>query len=125
MVDLLTIQVIKDLQSHAELGGIEVKFNHNETIGAYITKLVNAKVSKPGAVAQHLIGAKLEYKFREADNIIIDHHSSSTADVQTNRLGDFDIGNTVIHVTKTPNSGHFQKAYVQCKVGKNSICLGS
>lgn len=123
VVDLLTEQVIMDLQSHADLGGIEVKFNSSETLGAYITKLVNAKVSKPGAVSQHLVGAKLQYKFKGNSDITIDHHSSSTADIQTNRLGDFDIGNTVIHVTKTPNSAHFQKAYANAKSGRTVYIL--
>lgn len=123
VVDLLTGQVIQDLQSHLEIGGIEIKYNSSETIGAYISKIINAKVSKPGAVSQHLVGAKLEYKFKNDGDVNIDHHSSSTADIQTNRLGDFDIGNAVIHVTKTPNLGHFQKAYENAKSGRTVYIL--
>ena len=123
IVDLISMQVLEDLQKHADLGGIYVKYNRSETVGAYISKLINAKVSKPGAVSQHLVGAKLQYKFKESSDVIIEHHSSSTADVQTNRLGDFDIGNAVIHVTKTPNAGHFEKAYSNANAGRITYIL--
>ncbi len=123
VVDVLTEQVIFDLEAHANLGGIDVKYNSNETIGAFITKIINAKVSRPGAVSQHLVGAKLMYKFRDNPEVDIEHHRSSAADIQTNRLGDFDIGNAVIHVTKSPNSAHFEKAYRNAKSGRTTYIL--
>ncbi len=51
---------------------------------------------KAGPVAQHLVGAKLELRF---PNEAINRESYSTADMQTGRLGDFQIGNTSFHVT--------------------------
>jgi hypothetical protein len=52
-----------------------------------------------GAVAQHLIGAKLSLRFPDRD---IGKESYSTADRQTDRPGDFLVGDTAFHVTMSP-----------------------
>ena len=52
-----------------------------------------------GAVAQHLVGAKLSLRFPELE---ITNESYSTADKQTERPGDFLVGDTAIHVTVSP-----------------------
>ncbi|HEY6309468.1 MAG TPA: DUF4928 family protein [Streptosporangiaceae bacterium] len=52
-----------------------------------------------GAVAQHLVGAKLSLRFPDRD---IGNESYSTADQQTDRPGDFLVGDTAIHVTMSP-----------------------
>lgn len=52
-----------------------------------------------GAVAQHLVGAKLSLRFPDRN---IDNQSYSTADQQTDRPGDFLVGDTAIHVTMSP-----------------------
>ncbi|MGL6234676.1 MAG: DUF4928 family protein [Segniliparus sp.] len=53
-----------------------------------------------GAVLQHLVGAVL-------DNALglgaVAHHSFSTSDAQTGRVGDFHIGDAAIHVTTAPS----------------------
>lgn len=109
ITDVLITQIVLDLEYHAEQGGIEVKYSRHETLSTFITGILESKVSKPGAVAQHLVGAKLEHRY-EGLPLNVEHNGSSTADIQTNRLGDFDLGNTVIHVTKSPTMSHFSKA---------------
>ena len=52
-----------------------------------------------GAVAQHLVGAKLSLRFSDQE---IGNQSYSTADQQTDRPGDFLVGDTAIHVTMSP-----------------------
>lgn len=52
-----------------------------------------------GAVAQHLVGAKLSLRFPDCS---ISNQSYSTADQQTDRPGDFLVGDTAIHVTMSP-----------------------
>lgn len=52
-----------------------------------------------GAVAQHLVGAKLSLRFPKED---IPNLSYSTADQQTDRPGDFRLGDTAFHVTMSP-----------------------
>ncbi|MDH3999107.1 MAG: DUF4928 family protein [Desulfuromonadales bacterium] len=52
-----------------------------------------------GAVAQHLVGAKLECALGEGK---VAHNSFSTSDQQSGRAGDFQIEDVAIHVTTTP-----------------------
>lgn len=52
-----------------------------------------------GAVAQYLVGAKLSLRFPDSD---IANQSYTTADQQTDRPGDFLVGDTAIHVTMSP-----------------------
>jgi hypothetical protein len=69
---------------------------------------------KGGFVAQHLVGAKLQLRFPE---IKISNESTSTADMQTQRPGDFLIGQTAFHVTVAPMPAVFDKC-------KNNISQG-
>jgi len=62
--------------------------------------------NQTGAVAQHLVGAKLALRFQDQ---AIWNYSYSTADLQLNRPGDFKLGDTVFHVTVTPSQQLFQK----------------
>jgi hypothetical protein len=65
-----------------------------------------ANEGKAGFVAQHLVGAKLQLRF---PTINISNESASTADMQTNRPGDFLIGNTAFHITVAPMLSVFDK----------------
>jgi len=60
-----------------------------------------------GAIAQHLVGAKLELRFPGKD---VTNHSASTADAPTERSGDFIIGDTVFHITMAPQDPVFLKS---------------
>lgn len=59
-----------------------------------------------GAVMQHLVGAKLESLY---PNHTINHSGYSVADSPTGRVGDFQIGDCVIHVTTAPGTLLLQK----------------
>jgi len=54
-----------------------------------------------GAVAQHLVGAKLTLRF---PGETVHNESYTTADQQTHRQGDFQIGDTAFHVTMRPSN---------------------
>lgn len=58
-----------------------------------------------GAIAQHLVGAKLKIRFPDAD---VNVESYTTADVQTGRAGDYEIGDTALHVTMAPGEKIFK-----------------
>ncbi|MEV6096216.1 DUF4928 family protein [Nocardia sp. NPDC051981] len=58
-----------------------------------------------GAIVQHLVGAKLQIRFPDEK---INVESYTTADQQTGRAGDYQIGHTAIHVTMSPSSQVFQ-----------------
>lgn len=53
------------------------------------------QTGKEGPAAQHLVGAKLALRFPDMK---VSNASYSTADDQSGRLGDFQIGDTSFHV---------------------------
>ncbi|WP_373512576.1 DUF4928 family protein [Persicitalea sp.] len=122
-VRVLNNLVLNKLDEHEALGGIEVNYSSNETIGSFISKIINTSSSNSGAILQHLVGAKLELRYRNNSNVIVSHNKASTADFQTKRRGDFDLGNSVIHVTKSPNLDHFTKALENAKSGRTTYLL--
>jgi hypothetical protein len=52
-----------------------------------------------GAVMQHLVGAQLDCILGDGK---LEHHSFSTADAPSGRVGDFLVGDVAIHVTTAP-----------------------
>ncbi len=79
-----------------------------------------SKDNKGGAVAQHLVGAKLQLRF---PNLNISNESYSTADRQTQRQGDFRVGDTIFHVTMSPMQGVFGKCLENLKDGLKAFLL--
>lgn len=61
---------------------------------------------KAGDVAEYLVGAKLALRFPEHD---IRNSAANAADDQTDEKGDFQIHDSVFHVTIAPNLGHYEK----------------
>ncbi len=61
---------------------------------------------KEGQIAQYLIGAKLQLRYPGID---VENYSSSTADEQLKRRGDFQINDTVFHITVSPMQAIFDK----------------
>lgn len=89
--------------------------------GAWIrTILERVKGRSGGVVEQHLIGAKLERRF---EGVAVPNHPAHAADVQTDRKGDFVLGNTVYHVTATPSVGVIQKCALNVIRGEHPILL--
>lgn len=80
----------------------------------------NAKQRSGGVVEQHLIGAKLQRRFKGID---IPNHSAHAGDRQTSRLGDFEILKLVYHVTATPSRNVIQKCAENIKVGLHPVLL--
>lgn len=59
-----------------------------------------------GALLQHLVGAKLDCTLGEGQ---FEHHSFSTSDQQSGRVGDFVIGDVAIHVTTSPSEAVIER----------------
>jgi hypothetical protein len=99
------VERVKDFHNRQK-----IKFTFNPSLSTWHiihTLLLNAlQEGKAGYVAQHLIGAKLQLRFPE---LKISNESASTADMQTNRPGDFLIGHTAFHVTVAPMPAVFEK----------------
>jgi hypothetical protein len=88
----------------------KIKFTFDPSLSTWILihNLIVAATDegKAGYVAQHLVGAKLQLRF---PNINVSNESASTADMQTNRPGDFLIGETAFHVTVSPMPAVYEK----------------
>ncbi|MGD0769404.1 MAG: DUF4928 family protein [Tepidisphaeraceae bacterium] len=80
---------------------VKAVFDYNEATWRFVQNILeNAKASgKAGAVAEYLVGAKLAILF---PNKQIRNKRFSIADEQTGFPGDFEVGNTVFHVTVAP-----------------------
>ena len=73
-----------------------------------------------GAVAQHLVGAKLAMRYRDTE---VENHSYTTADEQLRRPGDFLVGDTVFHVAVTPMPALFEKCQRNTRDGYRVVLL--
>jgi len=67
-----------------------------------------------GAVAQHLVGAKLELRYPD---LSIERRSFTTADRPGGQPGDFLVGDTAIHVTVAPAQPLLEKAEENIRQG--------
>jgi hypothetical protein len=89
---------------------IEADINPDSPVRTAVAALIEAGRLRggntAGAVAQHLVGAKLKIRFPQAD---VNIESYTTADAQTGRAGDYQIGHTAIHVTMSPSEKLFSE----------------
>jgi hypothetical protein len=99
------VERVKDYHNRQK---IKFTFNPSHSTWHIIHQLIeeSASLGKAGYLAQHLVGAKLELRFPE---IHVTNECASAADIQTQRPGDFLIGNTVFHVTVSPMPAVFEK----------------
>lgn len=86
---------------------------------ADILKAAEARGSA-GAVAQHLVGAKLAVRYPD---LTIENHSYTTADEQLGRPGDFLIRDTAFHVTVAPMPPVLEKAERNLRDGYRVVLL--
>ncbi len=96
---------VKDFHNRQK---IKLTFNPALSTWHLVHNLIGEAITenKAGYVAQHLIGAKLQLRFPEMN---VSNESGSTADMQTQRPGDFLIGHTAFHVTISPMHALFDK----------------
>lgn len=88
---------------------LRFEFDPAETTWELVRRILESanERGQAGPVAQYLVGAKLALRFPDED---IRNESSSTADAQLNLSGDFQVRDTVFHVTMAP--GH--PLYAKC-----------
>lgn len=113
------VERVKDYHNRQK---IKFTFNPSHSTWHIIHQLIEESVSlgKAGYLAQHLVGAKLELRFPE---IHVTNECASAADEQTQRPGDFLIGNTVFHVTVSPMPAVFEKCRHNIYEGYNPYLL--
>lgn len=103
-IERFWISRVKDFLAEKPL---RLKLDANRSIRSIVSDLLRQAFERQktapgrtdaGALLQHLVGAKLEGALQKE----IDHHGYSTADAPTARSGDFQVGDTVLHVTTAP-----------------------
>ena len=72
-----------------------------------------------GALLQHLTGAKIE----TMTGLALSHNSFTTADEQTGRHGDFDVGTSAIHVTASATEALILKCVENIKSGADPVIV--
>jgi len=100
---------------------LRLEIDRRQSPTAWVQLIVeNARSHSGGVVEQHLVGAKLERRFKD---ITIANHPAHAADRQTAREGDFTISQMVYHVTANPGGDVIQKCATNVRAGKLPILL--
>lgn len=79
-------------------------------------------VTYAGAVLQHLVGAKLECAMA-GGGMMVEHFSFTTSDSQTERAGDFLLGDVAIHVTTSPGEALIRRCQENLDAGFRPIIV--
>lgn len=103
---------------------MKVDIDSRKPVSAIVADVLRAARNRSdqptGTVAQHLVGAKLELRFPDAD---IGRDKANAADQQTNRQGDFQLGNTAFHVTMSPMQKLIARAQENIREGYRPVML--
>lgn len=121
----LLLNLIKSLVSQADVWlkrqNLKLDIDRRQAPASWINLIIeSAKQRSGGVVEQHIVGAKLERRFK---NIEISNHPAHAGDRQTARAGDFSISNLVYHVTASPSRSVMQKCADNIKAGLHPILL--
>lgn len=73
-----------------------------------------------GTVMQHLVGAKLDLVLGDG---IVQHNNSNANDEKAGRTGDFDLGDTSIHVSTAPSEALVRKCGENIAAGRRPIIV--
>lgn len=125
IADALQTYFVKRIQiDYFDKKRIEVNLDASKPVSAVVADIMNAakeRADQPtGIVAQHLVGAKLELRFPELE---VGRDKANAADLQTERQGDFQLGNTAFHVTVAPSSKLVDRAQENILQGFRPIML--
>jgi hypothetical protein len=79
-------------------------------------------VTYAGAVLQHLVGAKLDCALA-GNGMTLEHFGFTTSDSQTDRAGDFLLGDVAIHVTTSPGEAVIRRCQENLDSGFRPIIV--
>jgi hypothetical protein len=116
------IQVFLDLaQERLRRDILRLSIDRRQSPYTWVHMIIErAKSQSGGVVEQHLVGAKLEKRFRAFE---IPNHPAHAADLQTSRDGDFSISELVYHVTAAPGKRVIEKCAANIRAGKYPVLL--
>ncbi len=120
LLDLIAV-LSKYATDWLERQNLKLDIDRRQAPSTWIHTIVeNAKQRSGGVVEQHLIGAKLERRFK---GVAIPNHPAHAGDRQTFKVGDFEISKLVYHVTATPSRNVIQKCAENVRGGLHPILL--
>ena len=119
-IDKLQAWLAEQVRNYLDQQGIEVEVNLSKPSPQIVADILSAAGTKAGAVAQHLVGAKLAIRYPDLE---IDNFSYTTADRQLGRPGDFVVGDTAFHVTVSPMATVLEKCEGNLLNGYRSMLL--
>lgn len=108
--ELRAMQRFLAARATEQLNAKKIAFEYNA--GATSHKIISAILEvaaarqKAGDVAEYLVGAKLALRFPRLE---IRNAPASAPDDQAKESGDFQIHDSVFHVSVSPNAGHYKK----------------
>ncbi|HWB20073.1 MAG TPA: DUF4928 family protein, partial [Phycisphaerales bacterium] len=104
-IDEMQGMLVDSLDAYYRLERIRFEFDSRKPARFMVAEILAkaAERQQTGAVAQHLVGAKLAIRFPEKT---IPNFSYSAADDQGGRSGDFQVGGTAFHITVAPSKAH-------------------
>ena len=120
VIDELQAWLVERVKDYFSRQRIEVEINLSKPSSHIVGDVLIAAGLKSGAVAQHLVGAKLAVRFPDLD---IENHSYTTADQQLGRPGDFLVRDTVFHVTVAPMPPVLNKCLENFRNGYRPLLL--
>ncbi len=116
----LQVWLVERVRNYLDQQAIEVELNLNKPSPQIVADILEAAGSKAGAVAQHLVGAKLAVRYPSLE---IENFSYTTADQQLGRPGDFVVGDTAFHVTVSPMPPVLEKCEANLRNGYRPMLL--
>ena len=118
--DELQVWLVERVRDYLDQQAIEVEVNLGKPSPQIVSDFLAVAGSKAGAVAQHLVGAKLAVRYPDLE---IGNFSYTTADQQLGRPGDFVVGDTAFHVTVSPMPTVLEKCEENLRNGYRSTLL--
>jgi Domain of unknown function (DUF4928) len=107
------VRKVQEIHSRERL---KIVYDHSQSTYQFVRLLlaVAQATGQQGAVAEYLVGAKLQLRF---PSLTIENKISSAADQQRGKAGDFRIGDTVFHVTVAPGPLLYEKCMANINNG--------
>lgn len=117
----LLAPLLTEANSWLKRQSLKLQVDRRQTPATWIHIIIeNAKDRSGGVVEQHLVGAKLERRFK---GMTVPNYPAHAGDKQTARDGDFKIAKTVYHVTASPSRNVLQKCAGNIRGGLSPVLL--
>ena len=120
VIDELQVWLVARVGDYLDQQAMEVEVDLSNPSTQIVADMLAAGGNKAGAVAQYLVGAKLDVRYPDLE---IENFSYTTADQQLGRPGDFVVGDTAFHVTVSPMPAVLDKCKENLSNGYRSTLL--